>query len=278
MIRTTLLLTLAVAAGVGALRFADAVANADINIVRVEGELTEAERSQVRGAVTVALHGTSMGTAADIVEAIQELGWVRLVRVRRHWPDILHVAVIRETLAARWGDDAWLTAGGNVVPAPSNHELVGAARLPAIRTHLSDGPQAMQVFDLINGAAQSLGLDIDRLEEDAAGHWTVSFAGGPEVMLGASDFMQRFQRFAVVHRALLRHETRPVAHVDARYRTGVAVRWEQPPGTAAPIEARTLAGAAAGPAPPPAGLAEPNASGPHSADARFASIAPRSGR
>ena len=225
MIRSIVMLVVLAAVLVAALRFVNALATVRLSTVRVAGELTSAEGEQVRSAVTSELAKPGWRTAADVADAVLGLGWVRDVRVRRQWPDILHVAVARETVAAQWGDDAWLTTGGNVVPAPTDPHDPRLLGLPALQAGVSDGQRTMRVFDMLNGAAQAAGLHIVRLEESAGGDWTTTFADGLHVILGATDLRERFDRFVAVYETVLRDAQRDVEHVDARYHTGVAVRW-----------------------------------------------------
>ena len=239
MTRTIASMTFAVGALLATLYFVSAVANMNVSVVRLEGELSAAEGEQVRHAVASELGKTGLRTTADVAEAVKALGWIRQVRVRRHWPDALHIDVARETLAARWGENAWLTTSGHVVPA-ADANAQRFANLPILRTARADAPRAMQVFNLLNESAAGAGLRLVRLEESAGGEWTVHFANEIEVMLGATDLSDRFARFIAVFHARLRDAERRLGTVDARYDPGVAVRWQDeyaaawPPVTARP--------------------------------------------
>ena len=217
-----------------ALRFASSIADLDVEVVRVAGALNDGESAQVRAAVSRTLAMPGLRTASGVAEAVQALDWVREVRVRRQWPDGLHVAVARETLAARWGDAGWLTTSGNVVAAPADADDPRLAKLPSLRAAASDGARAMRVFAVLGHASRSAGLRLVALEEDAAGEWRASFAGEAneaggagkvDVLLGATDLRERLARFGTVYQRALRDARRPMLYADARYDTGVAVRW-----------------------------------------------------
>ncbi len=264
MIRSTLPILVAGAVVIGGLWFVSALATLEVDVVRVEGDLTKAEIRQVRDAVTAELRRPGIHAAADVVAAVEALGWVRGARARRYWPDMMHVAVARETLGARWGDDAWLTTSGDVVRAPTTPGERLRADLPVLHASLADGRRAMAVFNLLNEPAQTAGLRIARLDEDAAGNWTVTVralgAESPaaahdiETVLGATALSERFERFAAVYRAELRTATADIERVDARYDTGVAVRWNRFPDAAEPrpplVTASSLQLAAIAPASP----------------------------
>ena len=222
--RTIALATFAAVAVLATLYFGTALANVGVSVVRVEGPLSAAEGEQVRHAVAEELAKPGLPTATAVAAAVHALGWTRQVRVRLHWPDTLHVVVARETLAARWGEDDWLTTSGKIVPA-ANADAPRAADLPMFRTTRADAASAMQVFNLLNESAAAAGLQVTRLEESVGGEWTVRFANGLDVVLGTTDLSDRFGRFIAVYRALLRDAQRPFSTVDARYDSGVAVRW-----------------------------------------------------
>ena len=217
--------TFAIGTILAAAYFANALAAIEVSDVRVEGQLSVAEGNQVRHAVADELAKPGLRTPTDVAAAVKALGWIREVRVRRHWPDALHVAVARETLAARWGEDAWLTTAGNVVPA-ADANARRAASLPMFRTARADAPHAMRVFNLLNESAAKTGLRIVRLDENVGGEWTVLFDNQLQVALGAADLSERFGRFVAVYRTVLRTVEKPFGNVDARYDTGVAVRWQ----------------------------------------------------
>ena len=226
MVRSLVWLGVVAAAGFGGLRFAEAVATVDVGLVRLEGQLTVPESRQVQEVVDTVLSRPGAHGAREVAAAIESIGWVREVFVRLRWPDTLHVAVVRDTLAAGWGDDAYLTTGGDVVPVPSDSSDGPDSDLPILSGSLSDGAETMRIYNLLNAPARGAGLRIVRLEEDGVGNWTVAFADGVEVVLGSVALRERFDRFLVVYRRELADSPERIDRVDARYHTGVAVRWE----------------------------------------------------
>jgi len=226
MVRSLVWLVVVAVAGFGGLRFAEAVATVDVGLVRLEGQLTVPESRQVQEVVDTVLSRPGPHGARDVAAAIESIGWVRQVMVRLRWPDTLHVAVVRDTLAAGWGDDAYLTTGGDVVPVPSDSGVGPDSDLPILSGSLSDGAEAMRIYNLLNAQARALGLRIARLEEDGVGNWSVAFADGMEVVLGSTALRERFDRFLVVYAKELADSSERVVRVDARYHTGVAVQWE----------------------------------------------------
>lgn len=258
MIRSIVVAVLVAVAVVGGARLAAALVAADVNVVRVEGELTAAERTEVRGAVAEQLAAAGGRSVSEVVDVVARLAWVREVRARRHWPDALHIVVTRQTPAARWGRDGWLSTSGSIVADDPVGADPALATLPVIHAARTDGVGAMEAFNRVSAAAASYGLRVVALTESGAGDWTAALSDGVEVVLGRTQLRERMARFAIVHRAHLgpdlgRAETgqavrRPdgAARADARYPNGVAVRWVPPagePATPATAVAPVLAAA-----------------------------------
>lgn len=197
------------------------LATQEIKEVRIHGALSEAERNEVGAAASVAIVA-GRRTAADIVEAVQRLGWSHSVRAWRRWPDRMHVAVTREPLAARWGDGAYLTTSGEVVDLPDD---IAGEGIPTLRTHQATGVEAMRLYGLLHGAAASADLAIVELAENPLGEWSVRLDNDVRVMLGASELSSRFARFLTVWAGELAGSDERVQSVDARYPAGVAVAW-----------------------------------------------------
>ncbi len=233
--RAALAIALIAAALFGGLRLADALATVNVHEVAIEGPLTAAERRQVSRVVSEELARPGIRGAGSVAAALEALGWVRHVEVRRNWPDKLHVAIRRETLAARWGDEGYITSSGDMVPVPGVADDPLLADLPVLKVVYATGPEAMRVFNLLQQEALTVPLAIMRLDQDQAGGWTARLAdketglAAPdiEVALGATDLAERFRRFVVVYRIALADPSRRAVRLDARYDTGVAVRWQQ---------------------------------------------------
>ena len=227
MIRVLITILVLGGAALAALRFANALTSADVKTVRLAGDLTHAEGQEVQAAVALTLARPGFNGASEVARAVGDLDWVRDVQVRRVWPDVLHVNVSRQTLAARWGDDGelYLTTGGNVVALPPEDRDPLLRRLPVLKASHATSAEAMHLNTLLDEIARTGNLTLDRLEQDDAGNWIATVAGGVEVVLGNSALGERFRRFLVVHQRALGSEIARVARVDARYETGVAVRW-----------------------------------------------------
>jgi len=196
------------------------VLHAPVEAVRIAGDLTRVEHEEVRAAVVSALQ-SAMTSVSDIAAAIENLDWARDASVRRVWPQTLQVWVERAAITARWGEDRYLTTGGDVVAAPEPP----LEALPNLSGTLSSGVETMRVYEMLSGRLAAHGIGLTSLEETDLGGWRLTLDTGATVLLGAEDLAGRIDRVLIVYEDALRDRTHEVARLDARYGSGVAVRW-----------------------------------------------------
>ena len=149
------------------------------------------------------------------------MGWTRQVTVRRHWPDRLEVRLHKVVPVARWGEQGYLAADGEAMELPDEHH-----DLPVLSASISTPQQTMEVYRLLRLFASRLNLQIVTLSESPQGEWLVSFGDGMRVFLGARDVNARMQRFLRAYGNALRHQGQSVDYADARYTSGIAVRFK----------------------------------------------------
>ena len=243
MIRQLAVLAMLAALGFVALSYWDLLPLVDVKTVQVGGQLTEAERAAVEATVRQALAHKAMSSAAKVAEAVERMDWVRAVQVRRQWPDGLQVHVSRWTLAARWGEASarFLTTGGQVVNVPPDERSALLRELPVLKAAHASGAEVMRLSALLDELAGTASLELRRLEQDRVGSWTADVRGEGvvashvSVVLGDTAVTERFRRFVYVFQHLRTATggwrrspgTGRIAVVDARYDTGVAVRWQE---------------------------------------------------
>ncbi|MFU8815890.1 MAG: cell division protein FtsQ/DivIB [Pseudomonadales bacterium] len=195
-----------------------------LRAVRVQGALSQAEQLAIREVVSQSLtDGVLSVDLAELTTRIRSLSWPRSVQVRRIWPDTLVIQVEKESVVAAWGDSGYLTSAGQVVRLAD-----AAVAVPTLFAVMSTPRQAMEMYQMLETRAHTVGLSIVHLEESALGEWLLGFEGGMTVALGNQAVMERMTRFLLAYERVLAERADDVAHVDARYANGLAVRWAEP--------------------------------------------------
>jgi cell division protein FtsQ len=192
-----------------------------VDTIVVSGEPTQAEREWVEQALSSLPLGGILSTDLEAIEnQLITRGWTRQVTVRRHWPDRLEVRLHKVVPVARWGAQGYLAANGDPMELPDEYY-----DLPKLSAHISTPQQTMEVYRLLQLFASRLDLQIVTLSESSQGEWRVGFTDGMQVFLGARDVNARMRRFLRVYSNALRYQGQAVDYADARYTSGIAVRF-----------------------------------------------------
>ena len=207
---------------VQSIRVAWGYVSGPLDLVRVEGDLSEGERTVVVAAVHEAMSKGDLISARALRQEIANINWVRAVTVRRTWPNSVHVAVNREIPTVRWGFNDYLNGKGDILSMAENY----SADLPSVNAAYADSATSIQVFKTFSALVERSGLRITELEESRAVGWTVTFANGLSVEMGKKDLLQRLRRFVHVYEEILQGNENHVVDADARYPNGVAIEWD----------------------------------------------------
>ncbi|MEF3193186.1 MAG: FtsQ-type POTRA domain-containing protein [Halothiobacillaceae bacterium] len=196
-----------------------------IRLVKVDGELQRLSPAAVQAAVDNRLNGMSFfGLDLDgVLEGLRGLAWVREARVRREWPDTLHLWVEEHTPLALWRGDGVLTADGTLI-YPGGLDELGA--LPALSG--ADGRELWLWgrFSALRRQLAQVGLRPRALREDQRGSLTVVLDNGTAIRMGRVDTEERMRRFLDVFDKTLAGRIDEVDEVDLRYAHGFSVRWK----------------------------------------------------
>ncbi len=190
----------------------------------IDGELTGGERLELQQALaTMQLRGILSTSLTSVAQTVRALPWAREISVRRQWPDKLVVTLHKANPVARWGEDQYLSAFGDLLSLPDNY--VG---LPRFDVSVASPVAAMEVYRLLDQILARENLSIQELQQNPQGEWRLSLVRGPLVVLGAEQLNERMHRFLLLYRRVLSQEEQPAAYIDARYTNGLAVRYVEP--------------------------------------------------
>ncbi len=179
-------------------------------------DVEQAVKQRVRnsGLVSVDLDG--------VRAAIEALPWVDTVSVSRAWPRGLHVQVIEQVAAARWGANGLLNTRGELFVNDARH-------IPSELAQLSgpDGTENIvaQRYLTSHRRLAETGLRLTALRLDPRGAWEMDLANGVSVRLGRRQVDERFERFVTTAGKLVAQRPNDIVYIDMRYTNGFAVGW-----------------------------------------------------
>lgn len=195
-----------------------------IDRVTVEGSFQRVSPIEVEQAVRTHLQDAGLVSAdLDTVrEAIKALPWVDSASVGRQWPRALHVQVIEQQAAARWGANGLLNARGELFIRDSRFMPPELPRLSG-----PEGSEALvaQRYLAVQGRLVEGGVRMVALRLDARGAWEIDLDNGVRVRLGRRQVDERFERFVAAALRLVVQRSAEVAYVDMRYTNGFSIGW-----------------------------------------------------
>src|SRR3954469_9842582 len=184
-------------------------------------------RQRVRGAGLLSVN-------LDAVrQAIHTLPWVDAVSVQRAWPRGLHVLVIEQVAAARWGETGLLNTRGELFSKEERHVPPELAELSG-----PEGKESVvaQRYLAAQGRLIQGGLRLTALRLDARGAWEFDLANGVTVRLGRRQVDERFERFVTTAAKLVTQRADDISYVDMRYTNGFAIGWRSGSAVAHHVE------------------------------------------
>ncbi len=155
-------------------------------------------------------------------QAIHTLPWVDAVSVQRAWPRGLHVLVIEQVAAARWGETGLLNMRGELFSRNEHHVPPELAELSG-----PEGKESIvaQRYLAAQGRLVQAGLRLTALRLDARGAWEFDLSNGVTVRLGRRQIDERFEKFINAALKLVTQRGSDISYVDMRYTNGFAIGW-----------------------------------------------------
>jgi len=216
--RAALLLLLA--GGLAALTWA---LDQPLRVISMDGSFQRVSPGQIEKAVAPFRQAGFMSADLDEIQrAVEALPWVEHARIQRRWPDSLHVTVIEQTAAARWGESGLLNTRGELFVRSATHV---PAELPRLSGPDGTESQVAQRYLAVQGRMLEAGMRIAALRLDERGAWEMDLDSGVTVRLGRRDVDERIDRFIRTASQVIAHRLSEITYVDMRYSNGFAIGW-----------------------------------------------------
>jgi cell division protein FtsQ len=197
-----------------------------VQVISMDGSFQRVSPGQIEKALAPYARAGFMSADLDQIQrAVEAVPWVMRARIQRRWPNSLHVTVIEQTAAARWGESGLLNTRGELF-------VKAAAHVPAELPRLSgpDGAesQVAQRYMSAQGRMLEAGMRIAALRLDERGAWEMDLDNGVTVRLGRRDIDERIGRFIRTASQVAAHRWNEITYVDMRYSNGFAIGWRNP--------------------------------------------------
>ncbi|MDB6085797.1 MAG: cell division protein FtsQ [Gammaproteobacteria bacterium] len=205
-----------------------------IRVISMDGAFQRVSPGQVEKAVAPFTQAGFMSADLDRIQrAVESVPWVDHARVERRFPNSVHVAVVEETAAARWGESGLLNTRGQLFVRAATHV---PAELPRLSGPEGTESQVAQRYLSAQGRMLEAGMRIAALRLDERGAWEMDLDSGVTVRLGRRDVDERLDRFIHTASQVIAHRLNDIAYVDMRYSNGFAIGWRNAMAPTAPAK------------------------------------------
>jgi cell division protein FtsQ len=211
---------------VGALGLLMSILDRPIRVISMDGSFQRVTPGQIEKAVAPFTQAGFLSADLDRIQrAVEAVPWVDHARVQRRFPNSLHVTVVEETAAARWGESGLLNTRGELFVREATH-------VPAELPRLSgpEGTEALVAQRYLSTSGRMLegGMRIAALRLDERGAWEMDLDSGVTVRLGRRNVDERLDRFIRTASQVISHRLNDITYVDMRYSNGFAIGWRGP--------------------------------------------------
>jgi cell division protein FtsQ len=192
-----------------------------VKVVKIEGDLKRLEIAELEKSVAGHVSGGYFNIDLERVRsAAQNLAWVDGISIQRRWPDTIIMTIIERAPMARWGEKKLVTESG-VVFEPQNNLPEGLPRLVADE---AKSVQVVAFFKQEKARFEQVGLQLDGVELNNRGGWSMHFSNGLRVAIGRNEIEQRLNRLEH-YLAVIRDYRGMPEYIDLRYSYGMAVNF-----------------------------------------------------
>jgi len=194
-----------------------------IRVISIDGSFQRVSPGQVEQAAAPYLKAGFMSADLDAVQrAIETLPWVDHARVQRRWPNSLHVVIVEQVAAARWGESGLLNSRGELFVRSATHV---PPELPRLSGPEGTESQVAQRYLSAQGKMLEAGMRIAAVRLDERGAWELDLDNGLTIRLGRSQVDERLERFIHTASQVVAHRASEISYVDMRYSNGFTIGW-----------------------------------------------------
>ncbi len=194
-----------------------------IRVMSIDGSFQRVSPGQVEQAAAPFLKAGFMSADLDAVQrAIETLPWVDHARVQRRWPNSVHVVIVEQVAAARWGESGLLNARGELFVKSSTHV---PPELPRLSGPEGSESQVAQRYLSAQGRMLEAGMRLAAVRLDERGAWELDLDNGLTIRLGRSQVDERLDRFIHTASQVVARRATDISYIDMRYSNGFTIGW-----------------------------------------------------
>ena len=189
-----------------------------VKTINFIGDINHVTREQFSAVVLSNFKGGFFDLNLDHAKnALEDLSWVKSVRIKRNWPNAVDITVLERHELARWNDGGLIDASGELFNGAADKKL------PVLEGPVNQHAEMVAVYLRLMKILEPFKVSVDRLILSRQQAWYGHLSSGLEVAMGEQNIESRLERFM---RFLPDAESRfksSIKYVDLRYTNGFSV-------------------------------------------------------
>jgi len=214
-----------------------------IRVVEVEGQLTHVTHQQIldlilstsdsvapvleddpttNGQPEIGYFSTDL---AILEKKLETIAWLKKAEIRKVWPDRLAIKVQEQKAIAHWNHQDLINTSGEIFTPKVISDL---GELPQLNGNDQELNKLLKTFKELQLLFEASKLQLKELTLNHRYSWSLVLTNGIQLQVGRTHLKQRVKRFISLYPLLQRESKLPIAKVDLRYDTGLAVTRLEP--------------------------------------------------
>jgi cell division protein FtsQ len=153
-------------------------------------------------------------------QRLESIAWLQKAELRRVWPDKIQIKIKEQRAIAHWNEDSLINEHGEIFKPDGLSELT---HLPSLNGPNEELPQMLVKFSELQKLFEQENLHLDVLNLNHRYSWSLQLKNGIQLQVGRKKLLERIERFIALYPLLQSESDLPIAKVDLRYDTGLAV-------------------------------------------------------
>lgn len=195
-----------------------------IKYIRIEGAFQYIAKENIKQVLTEQVYqGLYNADIQQIKKSVNQLPWVKKVRVKRVWPDAIKIKIIEQSPVVRWGSNGLLNEKGELFEPGNINEF---KQLPLLVGHSGNEKKLLEIMKGLTVALDDKKMKLLEFRVNERRAWIVKLENNLKLRLGRNEPLNKFQQFLHTFSLLGEEHIAKVAVVDLRYPNGYALTWK----------------------------------------------------
>ena len=189
--------------------------------ISLQGSFQYANQQQLQNIIDKAADVGFLAIDLPQTQAVMEqLPWIKAVKIERLWPDSLRVHVAEKTAYLRLGNEKLVSVDGVVFTPASTQQF---SNLPLLNIKKTYTPELFRAYREMEYSLAQNGFELKQFHINQHGEWALDLSQDIHIEIGRNKPFTVFKRFIAVFPNLGDQRINHLKSIDLRYESGFAI-------------------------------------------------------